>query len=369
MKILVAGDLVINKTYDSLNINSSLIDLFNSSDLNIVNLEAPITTSNTKILKTGPHLKANHKSTLEVLKALRVDAVTLANNHLLDYDETGVKDTLSFCRNSDIQPIGAGMNLDEASKINYIKTKEGKIAIVNFAENEWASATKDTAGSNPMNLIDNARQIKEAKKHADFVFVIIHGGHEYYNLPSPRIQKQYRFYAEQGADIIIGHHTHCISGYEVYNNVPIYYSLGNFLFTNNSIYNDWYTGLILEIKIINGVLTTYLHPIKQEKETFKLNFHSQKNIIIDRILSYNEIISDSDKLLAEWNNYIKSKYKPYLNMWSPISFVQNRYLKGIFNKLGINFINKKGISLALNLMRCEAHLDMSKAVSKKYLQK
>src|SRR5690554_6089156 len=345
MKILITGDFVINESYDNSKIDQNVIDLFKQSDLNIINLEAPVTSSTSKIHKTGPHLKSQKESSQNVLKDLDVDIVTLANNHVLDYDEEGVADTLDFCHENKIRTVGAGNNLEEASKTLYFDSAEGKIAIVNFAENEWSSATEKTAGANPMDIIDNAKQIKEAKQSADYVFVIVHGGHEYYNLPSPRMQKQYRFYAEQGADIIIGHHTHCISGYEVYNNVPIYYSLGNFLFTNNSIYNDWYTGLILEIKIINGVLTTYLHPIKQEKETFKLNFHSQKNIIIDRILSYNEIISDSDKLLAEWNNYIKSKYKPYLNMWSPISFVQNRYLKGIFNKLGINFINKKGISL------------------------
>lgn len=46
-------------------------------------------------------------------------------------------------------------------------------------------------------------------------------------------RKQYRFYVEQGADIVVGHHTHCINGHEVHYGVPIYYSLGNFLFKFN----------------------------------------------------------------------------------------------------------------------------------------
>src|SRR5690554_3036512 len=275
--ILIAGDLVIDQAYKTSNINSNVVDLFNNSDLNIVNLEAPVTASNSKIIKTGPHLKSNEKSTLEVLKALRIDAVTLANNHLLDYDEKGVKDTLEFCENNKIQTVGAGMNLKEASKTKYFDTKEGKIALVNFAENEWSSATEETAGANPMDIIDNTNQIKEAKKNADFVFVIIHGGHEYYNLPSPRMQKQYRFYAEQGADIVIGHHTHCISGNEIHAGVPIYYSLGNFLFTSSSTYEDWYVGLVLEININKGKLQCNLHPIQQEKETFALNILTGKS--------------------------------------------------------------------------------------------
>ena len=89
-----------------------------------------------------------------------------------------------------------------------------------------------------MDIIDNTNQIREAKASHDKVIVIVHGGHEYYNLLSPRMQKQYRFYADQGADIVVGHHTHCISGNEIHNGVPKYYSLGNFLFTGRSTIED-----------------------------------------------------------------------------------------------------------------------------------
>src|SRR5699024_1090893 len=106
----------------------------------------------------------------------------LANNHILDYDERGLKETLSVCKENNIKTVGAGKNLKEASKTLYIDYREeGKIAVINFAENEWASATEMTAGANPMDIIDNANQIKKAKEKANFVFVIIHGGHEYYN--------------------------------------------------------------------------------------------------------------------------------------------------------------------------------------------
>ena len=248
MKLLTTYYLIVNLPYNaSKMIDKKVIDLFEQSDYNIVNLEAPVTDSETKTLKTGPNLKADRDSTLNVLQTLQIDAVTLANNHVLDYGEQGIADTLQFCKDNNIDTVGAGMNLSEAFKTLYIDSKEGKIAIVNFAENEWSAATADSAGFNPMDIIDNSYQIKKAKEIADYVVVIVHGGHEYYNLPSPRMQKQYRFYAEQGADIVVGHHTHCISGYEEYKGVPIYYSLGNFLFTENSTNDDWYTGLVLEI--------------------------------------------------------------------------------------------------------------------------
>ena len=75
---------------------------------------------------------------------------------------------------------------------------------------------ENNIGANPIDIIDNAAQIKKAKKECDFVIVIAHGGHEYYNLPSPRMQKLYRFFAENGADIVIGHHTHCVSGHAIH---------------------------------------------------------------------------------------------------------------------------------------------------------
>src|SRR5690606_34911013 len=125
----------------------------------------------------------------------------------------------------------------------------GKIAIINIAENEWASATDTSAGANGMDLIDDVKSIQEAKSQSDFVLVIVHGGHEYYNLPSLRMQKQYRFYIDNGADLVVGHHSHCISGMETYKNKKIYYSLGNFLFTKPSVFKGWYNGLILEVII------------------------------------------------------------------------------------------------------------------------
>lgn len=371
MKILITGDLVIDRAYDQSGISDDVVNLFEQADLKIVNLEAPVTNSVSKILKTGPHLKSHKESTLKVLELLGVDIITLANNHLLDYDELGILNTIEFCKENSIQTVGGGMNLEDASQILYINSTEGTIAIINFAENEWASATDDSAGANPMDIIANTNQIKNAKMNAAFVFVIVHGGHEYHKLPSPRMQEQYRFYADQGADIVIGHHTHCISGNEIHNGVPIYYSLGNFLFLGNSLNEGWYTGLVLEVEIKNGKLFTNLHPTRMCKQSFQLGLLNEveKEHVTSEILLYNSIISDRLKLKQQWEIFVESKYESYLNYWSPISFISNRYLRAILNKIKIKGLNKKSAAYQLNLMRCESHSNISKEVIKKYLKK
>ncbi|WP_276390837.1 CapA family protein [Eudoraea chungangensis] len=367
MNIKITGDLVINKSYT---LDSDVIDFFKNSDLNIVNLEAPVTTTTSKIIKTGPHLKSDIELTRKILKELKVDLVTLANNHVLDYDHQGIKDTLQFCKDYDINTVGAGTNLENASKTFYFDTSVGKIGIVNFAENEWASATEKRAGANPMDIIDNVRQIKESKLKADYLFVIIHGGHEYYNLPSPRMQKQYRFYAECGADLVVGHHTHCISGFEVYKEVPIYYSLGNFLFTSDNKNDDWYTGMVLEIEIKDHNLTTKLFPVQQQKSTFGLSMlHGrEKDIVLKRVSAYNKIISDKKSLYKEWKKLVDNKYNNYINRWSAYAYIKNRYVSGVLRRLGFTGLNIRAIAAQLNLMRCEAHADLSKEVTQKYLE-
>src|SRR5690606_37754227 len=157
------------------------------------------------------------------------------NNHILDYNERGVFDTLAFCAENNIATVGAGKDKWNAREPYFLESRRGRIAILNIAENEWASSTNSSAGANGMDLLNNIKQIQEAKAVRQFVFVIVHGGHEYFNLPSPRMKEQYRFYIENGADLVVGHHTHCISGFELYRGRPIYYSLGNFLFTKPSI--------------------------------------------------------------------------------------------------------------------------------------
>ena len=373
MKIIIAGDLYIADEFK----NNKLIDksvqvLFSTADYRIVNLEAPITDdrSENKIIKTGPHLRMSEQTAISVLKQLNIDGVTLANNHILDYGTKGLLDTFDTLKSKEVAYVGAGTNLKDAAKYITLNREGMKIAIINFCENEWSIAEEDSPGANPMDIIDNANQIREANSTHDKVIVIVHGGHEYYNLPSPRMQKQYRFYAEQGADIVVGHHTHCISGNEVYNGVPIYYSLGNFLFTKNNPNDEWYTGLILEVEITSDSIECQIHPVRQEKKSFNLYLFEgeEKEEVFEQIENYSSIISDEKMLDLKWNKFIDQQSRMYLNYWSPLSYVKNRYLNAAFRKLIGNMLNKKGASLFLNLVRCEAHRDLSKEVLRKYIK-
>ena len=205
----IGGDFFVSPEYTSSNLFSEdIIRLFDQTDINIVNLECPVIKDHNKekITKSGPNLYTNDK-VFEQLKQLNINLVTLANNHILDFGSDGLMTTIQGCQQNKIRTVGAGENLEIASNPIYINQNGIQIGIVNFCENEFSIASPTQAGANPLNIIDNLKQIQKAKANADFVFVIVHGGHEFYNLPSPRMIKQYRFFAESGADIVIGHHS------------------------------------------------------------------------------------------------------------------------------------------------------------------
>jgi poly-gamma-glutamate capsule biosynthesis protein CapA/YwtB (metallophosphatase superfamily) len=187
MNILIAGDFFISDEYRNKDlIDQSVLDIFQNADYRIINLEVPITADNpkNKILKTGPHLRTSEETVIPYLKQLKVDALTLANNHILDYGTKGLTDTFGTLKNNQIDFVGAGNNLEEATKPLSLERDGMSIAILNFAENEWSIAEDDKPGANPLDIIDNVNQIKAAKVTHDKVICIIHGAHEYYHLPS-----------------------------------------------------------------------------------------------------------------------------------------------------------------------------------------
>lgn len=375
MNILISGDFYISDALKNKNIiDQTVIDIFDEADYRIVNLEAPLTAneSKNKILKTGPHLRMSKETIMPYLKHLKVDAVTLANNHILDYGEKGLTDTFESLKQNKVDYVGAGNNLNEAAQPHTLEKNGMRIAIINFCENEWSIAEEDKPGANPMDIIDNTNQIKAAKDTHDKVICIIHGGHEYYHLPSPRMQKQYRFYAENGADAIVGHHTHCISGYEIYNDVPIVYSLGNFLFAKPSKKDVWYEGLLCKLFIEKDKPIKFdIYPVKQQKSSFQTSLlkNSEKDTVLEKIQKLNSSITKEGQLLKKWGDFVRKKSKQYLNLYSPISSFNNRYMSYLIKKIRIDkcFMNKNQYKLILNIMRCEAHLDISRKIIQNFI--
>lgn len=363
INIIVTGDFCPHLRIEELCLVENYIKIYNDvlpilkkKDLSITNLECPLTTKTNPIQKPGPHLAA-HPKCIKAIKYANFDVVTLANNHILDQDEAGLRDTLKLCKDEGVKTVGAGANLAEASRPLYLNVKNKKIAILNFAEQEFSIAKENKAGANPVNLVRNYYSIIEAKKNADIILVIIHGGHEYYHLPSPRMVETYRFVADLGVSAIIGHHTHCVSGYEIYNSVPILYSLGNFIFdSEKKRHKSWYEGYFVRFNFsYDSKCKISFFPYYQCKSEpgLELMKDDEKNKFLIKIQEYSNIIRDPYLLEKKWNEFCDSRKVDYLSRMLLLNKLQRKMLKkGIFTNL---IIRKKRLLQLLNIIRCEAH--------------
>ncbi len=336
------------------------------SDLNIIDLECPLVTGGSRIFKTGPYTKASPQ-TISLLKQSNIHLVALANNHIMDYGEDGLKQTLKLCHENGIRTVGAGINLLEARMPCSLTIKGRKVKILNFAENEWSTTRGINPGANPLDPIRNYKDICKARKEADIVLIIFHGGNEFYELPSPRLKELFHFFSDAGASAIIAHHTHVSSGYEIYNGVPIFYGLGNFYYsTEKPDQEDWYYGYVVLLRIDHDVRFEIV-PIVQNKElpgVHKLN-GSDKGYFLGRLDQLNKIIADDECLMGHFTNYSRENSFRYDLLLEPykndlLSFLRKR---GCFP----SFYSRRKKRILLNVIRCEAHRDVLLAYLEKYV--
>ncbi|MEX0967257.1 MAG: CapA family protein [Bacteroidia bacterium] len=368
MKVLTTGDFypglrmeaVLND--DPAAILGNFSELIEASDLAIVNLEAPLTDHTEPIRKTGPALKGSHEAA-GFLKRAGFGLATLANNHILDYGGVGVKDTLEILGTADMDHIGAGMGHNEAAAW-YIHEDQGKkLAVLNFAENEWSTTYNDSPGANPVDPVLNSRYIKAASAKADHVLVISHGGHEMYQYPSPRMKDLFRFYVECGANAVVNHHPHCTSGFEVFQGAPIFYSTGNFLF-DHKVHKHaiWNKGLAVMLTFKNDQIGFEMHHFDQcnEKPGLTLCDLEEQNLRNNEIARINKVIQSDKALNASFQQWISKHKKNYLSYIEPH---KSRYIQAMQNRGWMPSLwNRRKKEYLLNLIRCEAHHDILKAI-------
>lgn len=372
MKILIAGDfcpigrnekLIQEGRYAAL--FNGFESVINKVDYAIVNLECPITTATTALSKTGPNIKTEQLQALEALQYVGFDLLTLANNHIQDYGAQGVMDTLQNAKAYGFETIGAAQNLAEAKKPVIKDINTVKLGIINIAENEFCAATDEIPGAYTFDFVDNFKLIKETKAKVDKLILIYHGGREHYQLPTPEQRKRLRFFIESGVDAIVAHHTHCVSGYEYYQNKPIVYSLGNFIFDYKKKYQKglWTEGMSVILKLENDHFKLDVIPHFQGREmdsTLKLMNEKERDIFLNKLENLSQIIQNDDLFIENWHDYLNSQTSFYL----PSLYIKNFYFRALFLKkiLPASLLRFKHNKLLLNLLRCESHYEISRDI-------
>ena len=328
-----------------------LSEIFSLSDLHITNLEAPLTSSQKPIEKTGPSIKAD-PSTIALLKQAKVNIACLANNHVYDYGENGITDTIESCKKNGIETIGIVNRTDKFSHWIIKEIKGKKIAFLNYCEHEFSVREPELLGANGYSAIDSFYDIVKLRSRVDFIIVIYHGGNEFYNLPSPELKKVFHYFIDIGADAVIGHHTHVFSGYEIYKGKPLVYSLGNFFFPYKNEPLEWHKGILCELEI-GETISFRVIPILQTFNNCRIDISSNHlSDVNEKVEELSCIIKDDLILKENWRRFVSERNYAITN-----SFLFSSRPERLAAKLGLLKMNekrRKRILAMLNILRCSS---------------
>lgn len=381
--IIIAGDYCMHhrmQRFSSKQIVSSLDSIphiLHSCNYSIVNLECCISDKSLMpIKKCGKNLQ-NSSESIQALKSLGFCGVTLANNHFADFGTEGVRESLSIISRFGLDFFGAGIDLQSASEVKYISVNNNRIAIISCCEHEFTIAKKNKGGSNPLDLILLYKSITEAKKNSDYIIVIVHGGSEYYNLPTPRMQQVYRHLIDLGADSIVNHHQHCYSGFEYYKSRPIVYGLGNFCFDwEGRKSSSWNEGYMVKLTFEDSGISISTIPYMQCDDKLGIQLIQDRNEFDEKLSELNNIIADEQKLEKKYHDFVQQRIDEYLSLFE---LPQNKLLRRLSKKNMLPkplreellpiFLTEDRVINLLSYFQCEAHRDLMISILNEYIKK
>lgn len=187
-------------------------------------------------------------SMAHVLHTAGITIATLANNHANDFGLDAFTHTQERLREAGIVASGAPHGLS-TEDIVYMSLGRKTVALIPIHAT-WSYPAHGT--------VDEV--LAEAARTSDFQVVSIHWGTEYVATPNEAQRAFAHTLVSLGADAVIGHHPHVVQSVEVFETVPIFYSLGNFVFDQYAE-RETQEGLMVAIGVENNALAFTLIPV------------------------------------------------------------------------------------------------------------
>ncbi|WP_432976884.1 CapA family protein [Dactylosporangium sp. CA-233914] len=214
-----------------------IADTLGDADLTVINLETAITSRGTPEPKTY-HFRTEPRA-IDALKAAGIDAVTIANNHILDYGRVGLLDTLDALQAAGYPYFGAGRDTDDAYRPLYTTVKGVQIALLGFSQvhelaSTWAPAPDRPGVALAFDVNRATAAVTAARAESDLVIVFNHWGEEGNGCANAEQKTFATQLAKAGADLIIGAHAHTLQGSGWLGSTFVAYGMGNFLWYGTS---------------------------------------------------------------------------------------------------------------------------------------
>ena len=217
------------------------LERLRSFDGLVINLECCLSTRGEPWRRTYRpfHFRADPDWSIPALERAGVDCCALANNHVLDFEEPALRDTLAHLDEAGIARVGAGETLEEALEPAVFTVGDWTVAVVSFTDNVPAyGAGEDSPGTAYVEIgvedAETRRRVAEALDRArradpDLLVASLHWGPNMVERPSDSFRRFGRWLVEAGADVVHGHSAHVFHGVEVHEGRPIVYDAGDFV--------------------------------------------------------------------------------------------------------------------------------------------
>lgn len=323
-EVLITGDWAPIRLFEPIiaqnpeEIYGDLLPVLRQADLRITNLECPLTNSDNQVWKSGSMLKGLPVH-ISGLTAVPFEVVTTANNHVFDYGQEGFSETHRVLSENRIQSVGSGQSCREAQKPLILDLKGVRLGIVNFSEGEDGTAAAEGPGVFGWEVKRVREIVGELRSRVDIVMVIGHCGVEYIPFPPPYVEQAFQEIADAGADLIIGHHPHVAQGLQIHKGVPICYSLGNFVFYQETelIYRK--TGYMVRAGLSqNGVSRIELMPYEIQADRLALLQGEKRDWFFESLQQVSLPLSEQGGTQEAWNGFLsrygKSGFKDEIRM-------------------------------------------------------
>lgn len=282
--------------------------IFQDADIVFSNLEAPFGETG-EVFPQKTYTFQVRPDLVNVLTAGKINLVSLANNHIMDFGVESLVETMDLLKEHNISFAGAGLNITQARKPALLEINGERVAFLSysltFPEEFWA--TDSSAGTCFPSHNFVYEDIKKLKDGNDLVIISCHWSSELLDRPKPyQIELAHKM-INAGADIILGHHPHVVQGVEYYKNRVIAYSLGNFIFGSYSktatvsmiLKINWSEGRINTCKIIpinvyNEIVEFQPRPLLGKEKT---DFLENLNKLSLELNDYPIVISSDGKVI------------------------------------------------------------------------
>lgn len=261
--------------YDKLFEN--LTDL-KKADILFGNLEGPISDIGNNV--GSKYSFRMEPAVLDSLEKAGFDIFSFANNHVGDWNTSAFKDTLLRLKARDIKKTGAGLNKKEAVTPTIIEKNGIKFGFLGFSDvgPNWMESKENSPGILLASDPNFEEIIKKAKQDSDVLIVSFHFGEEYKTVHNQRQENLSHLAVDAGANLVIGHHPHVIQDIEYYKEVPIVYSLGNFIFDQH-FSKETMRGMIFKITFEeNEIKEIKKQVIILNKQYQPMGIYEEKNI-------------------------------------------------------------------------------------------